>query len=143
MQATSTVCCFLKLKAWSRTQFSRHVDDYDPTISKHHLVLRCVQFDEDAATWNVAPMVYAEDNSVNGTVLAREYPAEDGSSVRLDHKLTKPMGPVLLQDGDCLYFSKSTFVQYSETSPNNDFNMSFIMDCEVKVGCALHVYNPL
>jgi hypothetical protein len=99
-----------------------------------------VQFDEDAATWNVAPMVYAEDSSVNGTVLAREYPAEDGSTVRLDHKLTKSMGPVLLQDGDCLYFSKPTFVQYNQISPNNDFNMSFVMDCEVKVGCVLHVH---
>jgi hypothetical protein len=76
-------------------------------------------------------------------VLARECPAEDGSTVRLDHKLTKSMGPVLLQDGDCLYFSKPTFVQYNQISPNNDFNMSFVMDCEVKVGCALHVYNPL
>jgi hypothetical protein len=107
------------------------------------MVLRCVQFDEDAATWSVAPMVYVEDISVNGTVLAREYPAEDGSTVRLDHKLTKSMGPVLLQDGDCLYLSKSTFVQYSEISPDNDFNMSFIMDCEVKVGFGICMHDPL
>jgi hypothetical protein len=107
------------------------------------MVLRCVQFDEDAATWNVVPMVYVEDTSANGTVLARECPAEDGSLVRLDHELTKSMGPVLLQDGDCLYFSKSTFVQYSETSPDNDFNMSFIMDCEIKVGLGICVYDPL
>ncbi|KAI4842186.1 kinase-like protein [Aureobasidium sp. EXF-8845] len=113
-------------------QLQQHVDDYDPTISYHHLVLRCVQFDEDAATWNVAPMVYAQDTSVNGTVLTRECPAEDGSIVLLDHKLTKSMGPVLLQDGDCLYFSKSTFVQYSQMRPDNNFNMSFIMDSEVK-----------
>jgi hypothetical protein len=134
MQATSTVCCYLNLNDWLRTQNPRHVDDYDPTISYHHLVLRCVQFDEDAATWDVTPMVYAEDTSMNGTVLTREYPTEDGSTISLDHTLTKSTGPVLLQDGDCLYFSKSTFVQYSETSPDNDFNMSFIMDCEVKVG---------
>jgi len=80
-------------------------------------------------------MVYAENISRNETVLAREYPAEDGSITRLDHKLNKSMGPVLLQHGDCLYFSKSTFVRYSERDPDDDFNMSFIMDCEVKVGC--------
>lgn len=81
-------------------------------------------------------MVYAENISRNKTVLAREYPAEDGSTTtRLDHKLNKSMGPVLLQHGDCLYFSKSTFVQYSERDPDDNFNMSFIMDCEVKVGC--------
>lgn len=135
MQATSTVCYSRKLEIWSCTQLFRRVDDHDPTISYHHLVLRCVQFDEDAAIWNVAPLVYAEDTSVNGTVLTREYPAEDGSTILLDHKLNNSMGPVLLQDGDRLYFSKSTFVQYSETSPHNDFNMSFVMDCEVKVGC--------
>lgn len=99
-----------------------------------------MQFDEDAAIWNVAPMVYAEDVSVNGTVLTREYPTEEDSPIRLDHKLAKSMGPVLLQDGDRLYFSKSTFVQYSEISSNNDFNTSFIMDCEVKVG-RFRVYN--
>lgn len=79
-------------------------------------------------------MVYAEDLSINGTILVREGPDEDGSTVRLDHQLTKSMGPVLLQHGDCLYFSKSTFVQYKETTPENKHKMSFIMSCEVKVG---------
>lgn len=133
---------FSKLGVWPYTQLSRHVDDHDPTISYRHLVLRCVQFDEDAATWNVAPMVYAENKSMNGTVLAREYPTEDGSTVRLDHELSKSTGPVLLQDGDCLYFSKSTFVQYNEIGSNNGSNMSFIMDCEVKVG-GICVHDPL
>ncbi|KEQ79635.1 kinase-like protein [Aureobasidium pullulans EXF-150] len=109
-----------------------YIDENDTTISRRHLVLRCVQFDEDAATWNVAPMVYAEDLSMNGTILVREGPDEDSSTVRLDHQLTKSMGPVLLQDGDCLYFSKSTFVQYKETTPENEHKMSFIMSCEVK-----------
>ena len=142
MQATSTVCCFSKLKTGPCAQPLRRVDDHDPTISYRHLVIRCVQFDEDAAAWNVAPMVYAENISRNETVLAREYPAEDGSTTRLDHQLNESMGPVLLQDGDRLYFSKSTFVQYSERDPNNDLNMSFIMDCEVKVEC-LFVQSPL
>lgn len=133
---------FLKAQIGPCTQLSRRVDDHDPTISYHHLILRCVQFDEDAAAWNVAPMVYAENVSRNETVLAREYPAEDGSITRFDHQLNESMGPVLLQDGDRLYFSKSTFVQYSERNPNNDFNMSFIMDYEVKVGC-LFVQSPL
>ncbi|KAG9624562.1 kinase-like protein, partial [Aureobasidium melanogenum] len=113
-------------------QLQHHVDDYDPTISYRHLKFRCVQFDDDAATWNVAPMLYAEDLSTNGTVLTRECPAEDGSTVRLDHQLNKSMGPVLLRDGDCLYLSKSTFVQYSELNPRDESTMSFIMDCEVK-----------
>ncbi|KAH0373307.1 kinase-like protein, partial [Aureobasidium melanogenum] len=42
------------------------------------------------------------------------------------------MGPVLLKDGDCLYLSKSTFVQYNELNPREECTMSFIMDCEVK-----------
>lgn len=79
-------------------------------------------------------MLYAEDLSINGTVLSREYPTADGSLVRLDHQLNKSMGPVLLQDGDCLYFSNSTFVQYSELNPCDEFTMPLIMDCEVKVG---------
>ena len=87
-------------------------------------------------------MAYAENLSVNGTTLVREYPAEDGSNFRLDHELSKSMGPVLLQDGDRLYFSKSTFVQYNELNPNYEFNMPFIMECEVKVGC-LHVHGLL
>ncbi|CAD0099178.1 unnamed protein product [Aureobasidium mustum] len=82
-------------------------------------------------------MLYAEDLSVNGTVLTCEYPAEDGSNVRLDHQLNKSMGPVLLQDGDCLYLSKSTFVQYNELNPQDEFTMSPIMDCEVKVDFAI------
>lgn len=96
-----------------------------------------MQFDEDAAAWNIAPMVYAENVSRNETVLAREYPAEDGPTTRLDHTLNKSMGPVLLQDGDRLYFSKSTFVEYSERDrePDAGFNIPFIMDSEVKVGC--------
>jgi hypothetical protein len=86
-------------------------------------------------------MLYAEDLSINGTVLTRECSAEDGSTVRLDHQLNKSMGPVLLRDGDSLYLSKSTFVQYSELNPRDEFNMSFIMDCEVKVGrCAHTIY---
>ncbi|TIA68311.1 kinase-like protein [Aureobasidium pullulans] len=113
-------------------QLQQYIDENDTTISRRHLVLRCVQFDEDAATWNVAPMVYAEDLSMNGTILVREGPDEDGSTVRLDHQLTKSMGPVLLQHGDCLYFSKSTFVQYKETTPESEHKMSFIMSCEVK-----------
>ncbi|KAG9515796.1 kinase-like protein, partial [Aureobasidium melanogenum] len=113
-------------------QLQHFVDDYDPTISYRHLKLRCVQFDDDAATWNVAPMLYAEDLSINGTVLTRECSAEDGSTVRLDHQLNKSMGAVLLRDGDSLYLSKSTFVQYSELNPRDEFTMSFIMDCEVK-----------
>ncbi|CAD0110182.1 unnamed protein product [Aureobasidium uvarum] len=113
-------------------QLQQLVDDYDQQVSYHHLVLRCVQFDEDAAAWNVAPMVYAEDLSTNGTTLARECAAEDGSTVRLDHQLTKSLGPVLLRDGDCLHLSKSTFVQYHELNSNSELNMSFIMDCEVK-----------
>ncbi|THY05224.1 kinase-like protein [Aureobasidium pullulans] len=113
-------------------QLQQYIDVNDTTISRRHLVLRCVQFDEDAATWNVAPMVYAEDLSMNGTILVREGPDEDGSTVRLDHQLTKSMGPVLLQHGDCLYFSRSTFVQYKETTPENEQKMSFIMSCEVK-----------
>ncbi|KAK6008795.1 hypothetical protein QM012_000698 [Aureobasidium pullulans] len=113
-------------------QLQHYVDDYDPTISYHHLILRCVQFDDDAATWNVAPMLYAEDKSINGIVLVREYPAEDDSTVRLDHQLNKSMGPVLLRDGDCLYFSKSTFVQYNELNPPDEFTMPFVMDWEVK-----------
>lgn len=83
-------------------------------------------------------MLYAEDLSINGTVLCREYPAEDGSTTRLDHQLNKSMGPVLLQDGDCLYFSNSTFVQYSELNSRDEFTMPFIMDCEVKVGWCLY-----
>ncbi|KAG9777804.1 kinase-like protein, partial [Aureobasidium melanogenum] len=113
-------------------QLQHYVDDYDPTISYRHLRLRCVQFDDDAATWNVAPMLYAEDLSSNGTVLTRECPTDDGSTVRLDHQLSKSMGPVLLRDGDCLYLSKSTFVQYSELDLRDEIPMSFIMDCEVK-----------
>ncbi|KAG9953691.1 kinase-like protein, partial [Aureobasidium melanogenum] len=113
-------------------QLQHFVDDYDPTISYRHLVLRCVQFDDDAATWNVAPMLYAENLSRNGTVLTRECPTEDGSTVRLDHHLNKSMGPVLLQDGDLLYLSKSTFVHYSELNPREELTMSFVMDCEVK-----------
>ena len=86
-------------------------------------------------------MLYAENLSRNGTVLTRECPAEDGSTVRLDHQLSKSMGPVLLRDGDCLYLSKSTFVQYSELDLRDEIPMSFIMDCEVKVGwCVTH--NP-
>lgn len=79
-------------------------------------------------------MLYAEDMSINGIVLSRECPAEDGSTIRLDHQLNKSMGPVLLKDGDCLYFSNSTFVQYSELNPRDEFTMPFIMDCEIKVG---------
>ncbi|KAI5207168.1 kinase-like protein [Aureobasidium subglaciale] len=113
-------------------QLQQYVNDHDPTISRRHLVLRCVQFDEDAATWNVAPMVYAEDLSMNGTVLARDCLADDGSVVRFDHQLTKSMGPVLLQDGDSLYFSKSTYAQYKEINPESDAKISFVMSCEVK-----------
>ncbi|KEQ97077.1 hypothetical protein AUEXF2481DRAFT_78672 [Aureobasidium subglaciale EXF-2481] len=113
-------------------QLQQYVDDHDPTISRRHLVLRCVQFDEDAATWNVAPMVYAEDLSMNGTVLVRDCLADDGSVVRLDHQFTKSTGPVLLQDGDSLYFSKSTYVQYKEVNPEKDTKMSFVMSCEVE-----------
>lgn len=85
-------------------------------------------------------MLYAENLSRNGTVLTRECPTEDGSTVRLDHHLNKSMGPVLLQDGDLLYLSKSTFVHYSELNPREELTMSFVMDCEVKVGRCVHTF---
>jgi hypothetical protein len=90
-----------------------------------------VQFDENNDMWNVAPMVYAEDLSMNGTTLARDCIADDGSPLRLDQKLTRSMGPVLLEDGDCLYLNDSTFVQYRETCPNT-YKMPLVMSCEIR-----------
>lgn len=123
------------INIWPQAQPCRYVNDRDPTISRRHLMLRCVQFDEDAARWNVAPMVYVEDLSMNGTILVREYPDEGGSTVQFDHQLTKSMGPVLLQDGDCLYLSNSTYVQYRELDPKqeNEDDISFVTSCEAQV----------
>lgn len=133
-QACSTVCLVFAISRQLEAQPFRHLLDRDSTISRNHLTLRCVLFDEDAARWNVSPMVYAEDSSMNGTVLSRDCSTQDGTPVRLNHKLTKSVGPVLLQDGDRLYFSKSTFVQYQETSPDDRNNMSSLMSREVQVG---------
>ena len=79
-------------------------------------------------------MVYAEDQSINGTTLLREVQDENGDSWNQTCVLKKSLGPVLLRHGDSLYFSDDTYLRYTETEPHKESKLDFVMNLEIQVG---------
>ncbi|KAI7205006.1 kinase-like protein [Hortaea werneckii] len=73
-----------------------------PTVSSHHLRLRCVVF-EDEVVDGVAPLVYSRVLSRNAVILRHS----DFNNPSAQSLLTKDSGDVLLNDGDSLQLTQS------------------------------------
>ncbi|KAI7265630.1 hypothetical protein KC345_g8415 [Hortaea werneckii] len=80
-----------------------HVNE--PTVSSHHLRIRCVVF-EDEVIDGVAPLVYSRVLSRNAVTLKHS----DFNNPSAQSLLTKDSGDVLLNDGDVLQLTSSTSI---------------------------------
>ncbi|KAI6857889.1 hypothetical protein KC338_g7947 [Hortaea werneckii] len=83
-----------------------HVNE--PTVSSHHLRLRCVVF-EDEVVDGVAPLVYSRVLSRNAVILRHS----DFNNPSAQSLLTKDSGDVLLNDGDSLQLTPSISIIFS------------------------------
>ncbi|KAF2841411.1 kinase-like protein [Patellaria atrata CBS 101060] len=83
----------------------------DPTISNKHLQIRCVVFEEDA-TSGIAPLIYAEDLSTNGTQFGRLCDFTGSVTHDLPARIRRKSGGILLNDGDTLKLGASVLLTY-------------------------------
>lgn len=77
-----------------------------PTISNRHLKIYSIGYDDDSSS-GIPPLVYAQDLSVNGTVLKRPKDDADPGKSHISQLLRKSGQPVLLSNGDELFVSPS------------------------------------
>lgn len=99
---------------------SQHVI-HDAVVSNKHLRIYTIIFDDDPAD-GIAPLVYAEDLSQNGTYW-------NGSLIG------KGNGGVLLSDGDTLRLSPRICYRFQRCKPRDEERpFDFTQECEMKVG---------
>jgi protein-serine/threonine kinase len=99
---------------------SQHVLD-DPVISNKHLRIYSIVYDGDKPN-DVAPLVYAEDLSRNGTFW-------NGSL------MGKGNGGFLLSDGDTLRVSSRKLFVYHMNNPGNEDRLfDLVQEHEMNVG---------
>ncbi len=90
-------------------------------VSNKHLRIYTIIFDDDQSD-GIAPLVYAEDLSRNGTYW-------NGSLVG------KGNGGVLLSDGDTLRISPRVYYHFHDvTKQNQERPFDLTQECEMKVG---------
>lgn len=89
--------------------FSRYSWSDDLTISRKHLRVHCILYEQDPVA-RVAPFVYATDVSANGTFLKKANPACTGSQGV--GTLMGPDNAFLLDDGDELRISDTVTLIY-------------------------------
>jgi FHA domain len=108
-----------KSRLLTLTFISQHVVQ-DPVVSNRHLRIYTIIFENDKSN-DVAPLVYAEDVSRNGTYW-------NGSVIR------RGSGGVLLSDGDTLRISSRVTFQF-QRCPTDEENVSFdlVQEAEMKV----------
>lgn len=88
------------------------IEIWDQTISNRHLHIYAIDYASDNNFLPVAPLVFVEDLSTNGTILERlEDVIDPGIPARLT-KLSKHDGPILLNHGDKLRVSPSDWFEY-------------------------------
>ena len=93
----------------------------DAVVSNKHLRIYTIIFDDDQSD-GIAPLVYAEDLSRNGTYW-------NGSLIG------KGNGGVLLSNGDTLRISPRLYYHFHQsTTCNGDQRFDLTQECEMKVG---------
>lgn len=93
----------------------------DAVVSNKHLRIYTIIFDPDQSD-GIAPLVYAEDLSRNGTYW-------NGSLIG------KGNGGILLSDGDTLRVSPRVCYHFHQMSPQNQEQpFDLTQECEMKVG---------
>lgn len=93
----------------------------DPTVSNQHLRIYSILYDPESDS-NIAPMVYAEDLSRNGTYWNGVF-------------IGKSNGGILISDGDRLRISPRLSFIYHGTSPPKDEALSDAQATEAQVVC--------
>jgi hypothetical protein len=93
----------------------------DPFISNRHLRIYTIIFDQENPD-EVAPLVYAQDISLNGTSW-NNYPMGKGN------------GSFLLSDGDILELSPSVHLLYRRDRHREENHFDVLQRVEMRVGC--------
>jgi FHA domain len=107
---------------------SQHVV-HDAVVSNKHLRIYTVIFDEDPSD-GIAPLVYAEDLSRNGTYW-------NGTLIG------KGNGGVLLSEGDTLRVSPRIYYHFHQLATHHqEQRFDFTQECEMKVGYPDHKSLP-
>ncbi|RMZ69731.1 camk kinase [Pyrenophora seminiperda CCB06] len=99
----------------------------DLTISRVHLRIHCILYDEDPDS-NIAPFVYATDLSANGTFLKKsnsESTASQGPGVLMGRHST-----FLLDDGDELSISDTVTLIYRSKKPMQPIQLTTTQEDE-------------
>lgn len=103
---------------------SQYVVD-DPVVSNRHVRIYTIIYDHDNPQ-EVAPLVYAQDLSRNGTFW-------NGA------KIARGNGGVLLSDGDILRLSPGSYIQFRCRSGQTTDPFSALQRQEMKVGsCTIY-----
>jgi FHA domain len=104
---------------------SQHVLE-DVVVSNKHLRIYTIVFDEDESD-GIAPLVYAEDLSRNGTYW-------NGNLIG------KGNGGVLLGDGDTLRVSPRIYYHFRRCGLQEEESpFDLTQECEMKVGKTVHI----
>lgn len=74
--------------------------------------MHAIGYANDHETEFVAPLIFAEDLSMNGTELHRVSDVADPSILSLQKALSRGDGPVLLHHGDKLHVSPTEWIQF-------------------------------
>ena len=111
IQSSGERCILSLISSCSNPTVSRYSWSDDLTISRKHLRIHCILYEQDPIA-KIAPFVYATDLSANGTYLRKsnsEYTASQDAGI-----LMGPKSTFLLEDGDEIRISDTiTLVYYS------------------------------
>ncbi|KAL6703133.1 hypothetical protein ACN47E_010195 [Coniothyrium glycines] len=102
----------------------------DLTISRHHLRVHCILYEENIVNAQVAPFVYVTDVSSNGTYLKKSNAACAGSQGL--GFLVERNSTFLLDDGDELRLSESVTLTYHPVSPIKTVELTLTQQRETR-----------
>jgi hypothetical protein len=98
-----------------RDQVNSYLGVNDGTISKHHMRVHCVTYDENPVA-AIEPLVYVRILSRHGARFSKTAPDGSNSTCFLQHGHPS----VLLNQGDTIHLSNNVSVQYEAIPQNPD-----------------------
>jgi hypothetical protein len=103
----------------------------DLSVSNRHLKVRCAQFESDTSI--LPPLVYVNENSLNGTFFRRLDPS--GHMIADEQRLDRAKGPLLLRDGDEVRLGRYTLcrLQIDPGFSPNDNTLTDLQKWEYQV----------
>lgn len=95
-----------------QANLNSHIEIFDQTISNRHLHIYAIDYAADAGFAPVAPLVFVEDLSTNGTILERLIDVVEPAVPSPPMKLSRHSGAILLNHGDKLHVSPTDCFEY-------------------------------